>query len=272
MKIAICISGYMRSYRVTVESLKENILANHDCDIFIAASNVKGNRMYRKKNFYISKMYNDGIDYLEEIIIEENIRKIYGENLKDVIVHPYTKNDHFLNIPKKAERKQSNGIKMVKRNMHMYFYLKESYRLCKEYAEKNDIKYDIVIRVRPDMLFMNEINLKKSMSIHVPECYVDEFDVVVDGVTDYFAYGPPSKMEIYLSIYDSLKKYLSDGVDISSRQKLMKYHMEKNGIQIKNVDLEYELLKTPDKYNGKHLILDIVKPDIEEDSDEEDEL
>ena len=35
MKIALLISGYLRTIKYNIQNIKQNIIQNHDCDIYI---------------------------------------------------------------------------------------------------------------------------------------------------------------------------------------------------------------------------------------------
>jgi len=250
MKIAICLSGYMRSYRVNYESLKENLIKDHDCDIFIATSSVKGNVFYKHKKYYLDKMREEGIKYVEEAITEQNLQKIYGDKLKACIIKPYNENDHLIEFPPKTHKKMISGLREAMRITHMWYFIKEADKLREEYSDKNGIKYDLVIRLRPDLLFIDEIDMKVK-DISMPICYLKEYNMLVNGCNDHFAYGPPEKMTIYSNLYDNLGKYAEE-VDITNRQKLLKHHLDKNKTKYDTIKCDYNLLKMPHEYSAKY--------------------
>jgi len=70
MKIAICISGHLRTFELTHQSLRRNVLDKYDCDVFISTWNNIGNTTYHE-------LYPKGFDESDERIKIDRVKEVY---------------------------------------------------------------------------------------------------------------------------------------------------------------------------------------------------
>ena len=58
MKIALLISGYLRTIKYNIQNIKQNIIQNHDCDIYIhiTVDSEKDKYYNHKNNINIEKI------------------------------------------------------------------------------------------------------------------------------------------------------------------------------------------------------------------------
>ena len=120
MKIALIISGYLRSLKNNIESLKENLLNLYDVDIYIHITNSNENK------YVNNKISIDEINTLlkpKVIIISDNI-KFENDN-----------NDLY--------------------NQNYKFYILNQKRL--EIEKIENIKYNVVLKIRPDIYLQEKI-------------------------------------------------------------------------------------------------------------------
>lgn len=140
MRIAVGLAGYLRYEKQSFNNLKKilnNI--NNEIDIFICADDcgyIGWNHNKREK---------------EKKINMNKIKELYGSYLKDYLL--FKKDDYELNpeIPgyvdlwsKKWVYKKYNCIKLIKK-----------------YEKTQNIKYDIVLLTRSDILYLKNIDLKE---------------------------------------------------------------------------------------------------------------
>jgi hypothetical protein len=100
-------------------------------------------------------------------------------------------------------------------NLNMWYKIKESYLLCKKYYEKNNIKYDIIIRARYDLLFFNKFDFR-NFEINKKELYIgtsfNKLFSTLQRITffvkkfllDTFFFGSPEIMDYYMNFYNSI--------------------------------------------------------------------
>ena len=84
----------------------------------------------------------------------------------------------------------------------------------KLYEQENNIKFDIVIKIRPDIILYNKISKKYFNNIEKNTIYSGEPDALFNivthyQVTDQFAFGDSSSMNIYCDIYNHVDKYIN---------------------------------------------------------------
>lgn len=147
-KIAILLSGEMRTYDKCYKSLFDFVdIINNKVDIFISTWNQIGGRIHESNN-------NFNKDYIDK----NHIVHIYNPIIFDIVDKKlWEKNINILKI-------QNNHIKNSDFLPQMYMWLRV-FLLYKKYIINNNVKYDIILRTRPDQFFFykknnfNDINL-----------------------------------------------------------------------------------------------------------------
>ena len=106
--------------------------------------------------------------------------------------------------------------------------------LRQSYENQNKIKYDLVIRARPDNCLKNILNLTtvKNLLDQCPKCvFVSKHGQHGYGYTtnDFIAITSPDNMSIYTDLVSHSIKYNNTGV-IFHPETLIAYHMHYNGL------------------------------------------
>ncbi len=105
--------------------------------------------------------------------------------------------------------------------------------MLEEYATTNNIKYDLVIRARPDTMFLEGISSRDLKKITKDPNLVFYADYVINPeiqVSDKFAFGSQEAMKTYCSLWEYIEDYwknpFGDGQKSSYRvgERLMKFH------------------------------------------------
>lgn len=204
MKIAICISGLMRTFEETFPSFQKHFLKmNGNVDIFIHTWNTN--------TINVEKLYHPVKMKIENDIVFP--------------VHPlmHTKNIHNKRNPQNI--------------LSMYYKIDKCNQLKCEYEIENNFKYDCVVRFRSDILLeenftINENNLDR---ISIPK-YADYF-----GINDQIAYSNSENMNIYSSAFNNLNQYIDD-VNMLDPELFLKHHIMTEGLKIKRFPLQYKLM------------------------------
>jgi len=148
-KIAMCISGEMRNFTdpLIIDNLKK-VIKDLGCDLFISTWS-HGGVSYNKINSNILDRKNDIIENLQD-----NIHDVFSENLKLLEIESY--NNWIDNLdPAIIEMMSSKliGGEAVTSPPQLYKIYKCN-QLKTTYEKLNSFEYDIAIRVRPDLIFM----------------------------------------------------------------------------------------------------------------------
>ena len=214
MKAALLISGYLRTFRENIPNLKEKILERFDSvDIYIHIT-----KNSEKDDRYLN-IDGENIDFISEVLSPTCL--IYEEN------STISKNPSINNT------------------LNLWFKYHKLNELKSE-NEKNFGKYDIVIKYRPDLSLVSEIDFDiEEGKVYLPsDSKMDRSKLAnsSDGyLCDIFAYGSSESMDRYFDIYDSLPSLIESGKTWVSETLLYNYLREyKIGYEF--VDISYDVL------------------------------
>jgi len=185
MKIAICLSGHLRTFDRTHQSLTEQLLDKYDCDVFVSTWKNLGNA------FAYHCAYTKGADKEDPIIDESIVKDIYNPlaiHMDDAEVEPVS---NKLKIDYNG-RKTQNGAHMAQ-IMCMLYKIWDCNNLKKEQEEKQGFKYDVVVRLRFDV-FLTRVML---------ELVGDDTHFIQGhmGVADFMFVGPSQGVDDVCGIY-----------------------------------------------------------------------
>jgi uridine kinase len=213
MKVCLLISGYFRNFEITFESLKKHIL-----DKF------------------------DNVDVYLHITINENVEDKYLNNITEKEIEDVKLKLNPLYIIEEPNifLHQDKNINNVINLWYKYFKLNQ----LKELHEKNNGEYDLVIKYRPDLYFLSEINFNfNEKLIYLPkDSKIDKTKLVNINdsyLCDVFAYGNSKLMSKYFSIYENITSLISKHGHVSEN---ILYHHLHNNIQYKMDDLNYQII------------------------------
>jgi hypothetical protein len=203
MKIAICISGYLRTFKDCYLNILDNVIQGHDYDLFIHTYDKLGN----------SQGFQFEIDVNKDIDLEylKNLK-----NLKGLVVEKYDDIKYLF----------ENKIKLLyhdpNRFLSMLYKIYQCNELKKKYEIDNDFIYDLVVRTRGDLIFSNKINLNvKNININSYAWNgISEFENSY-LYNDQFAIGSSEIMDYYSRLYLDIEIIDGDGPEI-----IMKNHLK----------------------------------------------
>lgn len=213
MRVAILISGYLRSFEENLQNIKNKILDRFDSpDIYL---HITKNEDTEDKYFNKVSNLTEKIKYqLNPLIciIESNL--IFSE-----------KNSKKNNL-------YNQWIKYYKLNN------------LKKINEKIFGKYDLVIKLRPDLFFNSEINFEISKNtIFLPEdSKIDKkklLNCTDNYIADTFAFGDSESMDIYFDVFESLNLECSEH---GFTPETILFEYLKNKVSIKKLNINYYIL------------------------------
>jgi len=201
MKIALIITGQLRTYQTTRNKLKHAILDKYDTDIFLSINRTD------HQNAQETLDIQDAVQFYNPRghIVCEPYGKIYERDRlrlnEDTTMH--LPNETYRNI------------------LEQFYVVKQGYRLVTEYIEKTKIEYDVVIRTRFDtFLYTGDNTDNTNIDIHCP--LYDEIGVTgfsINGnlswADDHIWIHSQRRIQLFYSYYDELfliiNKLSSDG-------------------------------------------------------------
>ena len=236
MKIALLISGYLRGFIENVQSIQENIIQSHDCDIYMHISKDETTDKYFNKTVSydtIIKLLNPKV-----LIISKNLNLSSNKTVNNLLNQNYKK--YWLNCEMKKMASIENKV------------------------------YDIVVYIRPDVniktMFKYEVNCNK---IQIPmDSKIDINKLKNDDdmhICDIIAFGNQSVMEKYLNYYLKINE-LIEVHNTLVNETLLYHYLNNNNIEYELICIEYIVILslcntvaiTGDSGSGKTTISKII--------------
>jgi SAM-dependent methyltransferase len=247
-KIAILISGHLRVFEKTIKSTIKNMLG--------------GNR--DRADFFIHTWETLGVVNAKPGS-DESINKIKTDTKIDEINSTYNpklitidKYDLLTNIKSycghfRLTKEDEIGFpgKDLINYFSMLFSFKQVFQLMEEYENKNNIKYDIIIKYRPDIIFTYENDIIQQKLLNNTIYQPNIANYFNNGMNDQFAFGDHNAMENYSLLYDKAMEYIKRKIVKPLRpETLLRYHLINSNINIHTIGLYYYLLRA----NGTVLV------------------
>jgi hypothetical protein len=183
MKIAICLSGLTRTFKHCYQSLLDNVIGPYDCDVF----------------WFVEDDENS-----EDTNLIKSVRK-------QLIKSP-------LHDEKDWESRKRKMRTPIQGFLHQLWKTKMCNELMLKYQEDNGMKYDWVIRSRPDLMFVKKMEDLSSLDnkiLHIPvpgflkrrrnRLGIFNYNSI-NCLPDQFAISSHEIMTIYAKRYDELQK------------------------------------------------------------------
>jgi len=217
MKIALCLSGQPRFIDEGYDQLYTNLLSKYSVDVFVHCwwspemSNVNMNTMGMSNP--------DGRSYTFKPNTIETIKNYY--NPISFLYEPQKK----FKIIDDVDYKQPNKTISIQ---SMLYSIKKCNELKIKHENKNNFKYDIVIRSRTDIK-IHKFILDK---LFEKNCIYTDYVGQMEFPNDQFAVSDSESSNYYASLYDNLITYKNEGFKVFVGEHLLKYHMSKSNIKL----------------------------------------
>ena len=210
MKTAVLLSGLIRCFGKCYPSLLESIIKPLNADVFISSW-----------DFSDPEQPND-------VTIKETI------SLCDPKIYLFEKWDQEKKLQfdrKKYEVRKYKHCHKIMNTMAMFYKMKSANDLKMIYEQKNDFKYDVVIRARTDMVFGDSFKQEEVIEL-VSKTHGEEFDNIIaipdgHGWPDTFALGSSENMDYYNSVYGNIDRYWEEEDCLFGGEFLLRHHLVK---------------------------------------------
>lgn len=191
MRIALCISGQMRTYRECFASHDRNLLQPLAPDVFIHTWSNTG------------ASWKDADRYGGTDLDDEDLRRRY--NPRELISETFTRglNEHYrgVSVPEALRYAEPQ---IYKSTIPLFYKIHQCNEL-KKGVEKKEGRYDVVIRLRPDLMLLDTPKIRK---IEEGVLYFNRYALDTRyQVSDKFLYGDSSTMDAFASLWQLLNHY-----------------------------------------------------------------
>ncbi len=174
LRTAVCMSGRCAGLDKTHQTIREcllNQIGDHDLFMFVP----------QDSNSHLAALLNPAVIRIEDDPLLNEGTLINGVNCRlKTGIQPYLQQLYGL--------KQCNLLRIA-------------------YEKERGIRYDCIIRCRPDLMFVKPLDILSLLDlsyIHVPDFHG------FDGINDRFAVGCSEHMNIYMNKLDEFHDYITD--------------------------------------------------------------
>ena len=196
-KIALCLSGQFRTGPVVKDSIVQEIIKDGDVDTFISTWSTVGIGRGNLADMSSSEVvdfdkYCEGLNVKRHMIWDAEER---------------ARSDAFANT---VSGGGGSFFSIEKNVVGMYWNIKQAHAMMASYEQEMGIKYDIIIRSRMDLRFLE--SPFKVLPAEIPENTVYQPNYMQYGdppMNDHFAIGRRGAMDVYASVYDGIADYFA---------------------------------------------------------------
>lgn len=211
MKIAICISGHLRTFDRCLSNIRENIFEpirnNFEVDIYLSTW---------------KDVDSDNYKNIDNIIFESEEQITFSTGSKNYLKYP------TLCCPTTPDNATSMWYK------------------CKRVFNMTNDSHDVILRIRPDIIYENKINIDNLIkSFDDGKIYMAEspgrYMEVTLGMLDPFVFGNRKVMSVLMQTYDNIPNLINNN-DIPHTAEGFLYHTIKN-IPLERIPFKYSILR-----------------------------
>lgn len=203
MRIAVLLTGFLRSYKQSAPTILDQF-KEHDFDIYCCTWDTQENGQPTLESDF--DIYGDKL--VKSLICSYKDYKNFHPNLVKI----NRDNDVFDIDPRAKE----HGEYWMNRLRDQWYIVLNAFNMI-DYPSK----YDIIVRLRFD-LALDQMTFVVNDKLTIP--------VDISGVwdyTDHMAYGNPSVMTKYCSLFNWIPNlYMKHNIDVTHAVKMPKYFME----------------------------------------------
>lgn len=220
-KMALCISGQPRSYKIGFEYIKKNLLDHYDVDVFYHSwlkQDIDSNNIFAEiKQLYNPKSYS----------VEKTLANVFDDKYLRI---PNEKFPAYFTVSAFYSIYKANNLKML-------------------FEKKNNFFYDWVIRIRFDYALnaIPDFSLLEKNKVYIPNCrMVPERNFG----NDQFAMGSSKVIDMYSETYLNLDEFYNKGTVMIGEDMLRENLTKHNLIGENLVYVDMNNPFPPGKHNG----------------------
>lgn len=202
MRIALCFSGHVRNYLDCADKIRQNLIsvlrnAGHEVDIFLVTWNQRGHRC--------DGFGGDDLDFGQVISTLNPVQVSVENSRRDVFITNFPSNQ-WRSRPHLSNPCTSGD------GASMWYQVEKVWEMMETYAERNELKYDFVFRVRPDIVYTQPFRTQWLEELPVESIgmavWHGKYEAGTCRMMDHFGFGRYDDMKKYMTIYSEIPGYL----------------------------------------------------------------
>jgi hypothetical protein len=238
-------AGQLRTYKKCYGCLKENVLDPLNPDIFIHTENRTG---------ITKRASSTALDDVQDETVKRETLESFYDPIDLKITEPFSSEDlrefKGVRVPEKLIQAEPDHWKG---NLPNFYGIYKCNEMKRHWEEENGFKYDIVIRMRPDLLIPNQIPSKVLSNPNTLwHTQSTEYQI-----SDKMAVSSSENMDYYSLVWKKLPQYwdnpLDDGEWVNHRvgERLLKHHMRESSIETQQFDIGSYHLRSRSYFKNK---------------------
>jgi hypothetical protein len=231
MKIAVLFAGHTRNFVGCYKNIQENLLLPlrdlGETDVFVSTWNAEGFR-------------NKGWSGEAEI---EAVERLLTP--KSMTIESFTPETRAFFVKKFFTFGYHGSLSSHETSgdaASMWWKIWSCFKLMKDYQDLHSFQYDLIVRVRFDMLFDSVPNLKeiKPQTLYIPK-WNGKYAEVTCEIMDQFSFGDFTAMERYCSVFPRISGLISRNVKPLTAEGFL-FHTLGN-FPVEKIDLRFSVLR-----------------------------
>lgn len=234
MKIAVCYRGHLRTLSKTFDNQKQYLFQNHDVDFFCHTWNV----------------YKEEIQFLKEVV---KPKRLLIEDSKQLYINPYnsiTFHDQFdSSLEFTKDKKITDGyLQSIPYNVLSLLYsLNKVNSLRKEYSQANNIVYDGVLIIRPDIYFYDSFKYEE---VDIDKINISWYENIGDhlnnmhSIIDHIAFSNEKNIDKYSDCFLYIPSYFFNYKIPFVPETLLGWHVKSiNNIEVNMINSRHKVIR-----------------------------
>lgn len=240
-RIALCFSGHLRYFNQCSDLLFSNFIQplqdkGFHVDVFAHLWNVTGDRYQNWTGSPDMSSFNDKLQ--PKSVDIENFSR-------DFFIFNYSSNQWLT-------RRHLSCFSTSGDASSMWYSIHKSFTLAEQYQTQHNFVYDVICRIRPDLVFESPIDITEINDIlyndvlYIPIWSGRYYDVCHE-IVDYFAMGNYNIMKNYCSTFEKISTYLMSDDYIHTAEGFLLAQVKE--VPIKRTNMRFSLQRKSHREN-----------------------
>lgn len=233
-KVALCFSGHIRDFHLCYDSLQKNFIqpfidAGFEVNSFGFFWNVLGHRSNGWEGVPNFEFFKENLQ--PKVLIVEQFNRM-------MFIQRFTTNQ-WMTRPHLSCMTTSGDA------ASMWYSVYKCFEEVENYQSEKGFVYDVICRVRSDLLYDTPIDIKEVQDIlsrdvvYMPK-WRGKYYEVCHEIVDYFGMGNYNVMKQYLSTFLNIPKYLNSNSYIHTAEGYLLAQLEGHNIERTNIQFSVQ--------------------------------
>lgn len=250
MKVAVIFTGFFRTFHYTKQSFKDNIMDPLNPDIFFSSPKTLFT-LPQNEDHNIVKRY--PFHLANQNLVAPEVIDFFGDNLKSYELIDYNHEPILQSCVEHNIPYYTRDGAVSFRILSQLINKELSVKIFKQYAEKNNSNYDVVIMTRGDLKYYSSVNFDvinlnsigcENHGTPLPPViprWCPPSNRIPQPFNDQITIGSQKNMLVWHNLAQSFFDFWKEGLYFTP-ENIMSYHLKQNNINLYDAHfINYEL-------------------------------